>query len=990
MKKLFLENKQFVLNAASKFENFFNKKELELLRITRTVLLLIFLGLLLAFFHGKLEVLFLKVIPSPGWSNRVTDGLFLLLFLIIYLHGLRLLRKNYVFSSFQISLLLSALVVLLFFHFTEKAWRFSPVLNSDWGLTYFHLLFGIVIHFIGIVLYTSLIPPKQKKNIASFCEDISIQGNNSEPDLLNYTKLAINLKEKISYQSFINSFTVGVVGPWGNGKSSFINLLENEIKKTDSITLHFRPYLNHTEDEISMEFFHAFQEALRPYSGKVSDLILEYSNKLLNLYQTKNIRNFFKKESVNVDSSANSTFRKINSSLEEINKKIIVFVDDLDRLNEIEILQVLKLIRNTANFTNTTFIVGMDKGYVLKRLNSGDSVLDNRFIDKFFQLEIYLPEIDSSILKVQFKKILKKLIPDSQPKLEQIYSKIDSDKVLFDDHIRNLRDVKRFCNQILFEFDFVNQELDLKDFLNFILLKLKFPNFITQLRRYPERFLHLEGKEYTLRLEGEGEVEANDRENFILDLTREYFNPKKYQLYSRLNLEEDCKLESELGIQCEDSELLIKTLARLFDSEDDTPPNSIKITTNFRRFIQLDYNNSDFLFKDFENFIQQDDQSKFKEEIIKLSVDHREELIALLDYFVPQNSQEFQNSILIYLFQLETNNLDHGELMRKLSSFILIHLEENKSLERSEKNLKEWIWRLVDQDDYLQLETQLKILIYFGEIKKNNLINKNKEEIIPVVIKKYREYLERRRKEKWKVNDYSFYKIYHGIRAFGEETHDITNKVFIESLINNTENLRIFCAQITELETLGANNYKISESAKLFFGSHEAFVSFVQKGLNEKDDGDKEYLNFLKLNTIVDFKIEVIFKFKKFIPMVQKINLLRNNHEAMFNQKIEVEQVFYKIHDEAIFNLFLQHPWDMEEHFKINHLLSFTSKDGHFLVGTDYYNTKISSRYLQTMRVILEMKNLPIAVNNVVLKSSEGQIKIDGKVVIEVYSIQPN
>jgi len=55
--------------------------------------------------------------------------------------------------------------------------------------------------------------------------------------------------------------------------------------------------------------------------------------------------------------SSNSMFDTINGTLRKLNKQLVVFVGDIDRLDKEEITEVMRLIRNTANFYNTVFIV---------------------------------------------------------------------------------------------------------------------------------------------------------------------------------------------------------------------------------------------------------------------------------------------------------------------------------------------------------------------------------------------------------------------------------------------------------------------------------------------------------------------------------------------------------------------------------------------------------------------------------------------------------
>jgi len=182
---------------------------------------------------------------------------------------------------------------------------------------------------------------------------------------------------------------------------------ESSIKNT--IHLKFLPYLNHSETDITSEFFKQLSTEINKYSGRLSNQFLSYSDKLLKLYKNKSITEFFKpNSSIFSGSSSYDAYKKINDTLNLLDKKYIVFVDDLDRLSNNEVLQVLKLVRNTANFKNFIFLIALDKDYVLESLLTKNDIADHTFVDKFFQLEVYLPEIDKSQLKTDFIDLLKK------------------------------------------------------------------------------------------------------------------------------------------------------------------------------------------------------------------------------------------------------------------------------------------------------------------------------------------------------------------------------------------------------------------------------------------------------------------------------------------------------------------------------------------------------------------------------------------------------
>ena len=68
---------------------------------------------------------------------------------------------------------------------------------------------------------------------------------NSSEDILNRGSFARSLAETITKQSFPASFTIGLYGAWGSGKTSLLNMILEDIKNNDNtaVILRFNPWL---------------------------------------------------------------------------------------------------------------------------------------------------------------------------------------------------------------------------------------------------------------------------------------------------------------------------------------------------------------------------------------------------------------------------------------------------------------------------------------------------------------------------------------------------------------------------------------------------------------------------------------------------------------------------------------------------------------------------------------------------------------------------
>lgn len=924
-----------------KFYLFFKENEIQTIKyFKRYFLISTFLILFLLFKKNITKAIINHILKSFDGFNYIISIIFFIGFILLFIYGLVLLFRRYKFSFFQFFLLFGITILLVSLNYEYQGQVFLIYEIGFFRLSFIHLIMSISTFFLGISLINHFTFSVEENDIKTFSEDNSIMGDEDEPDLLNYSGLAENLKEKLIDQNFLSSFSVGIIGPWGNGKSSFINLLQNKIDDSNTISFHFKPYLNHTEEEISKEFFHAFQEVVKPYSGKLSNLLIEYSDKLLNLYQKKNLKGLLRREAINIGSSANLTYSKINTTLIEINRKIIIYVDDLDRLNEKEILQILKLIRNTANFRNTVFIVGLDKSYVLSRLRANNEILNNQFIDKFFQLEIYLPEIDQDILRREFKSLSKKYnVFGSEIINQELDFLIDINEILFEPYIKNLRDVKRILNQIIFEYKFVKTELLLKDFINFILLKNRYPHFITLLRRNPNRFLDISNEKYELKTKENIDPNNDNEFQFTLNMlnARNNVNLNQYQIFYD-DEDKDCNNLKEFNLNCEDKNLLVLTMHTLFGSQNETKLNSIKNQGVFKRFIALTYSDSNFLIQDFENIIKS--KSSDFEDIFNSLTDRGflDDLYKSLKKYHPKNIGEFKNSVLIHLKLLKRNSESESieyDLLRNLA--VILHLSQK---ERSGYQIEEdgilWFKKEIFESDKYSYFLQLMILIYLHEVGEYQILNIKEEELGELAIQIFEKYLDNLGLTIWKVYDYSFFRIYSGLKNISQDIHKKVNTKFITYLNNlKTKEFEIFCAQSTDLSTIFRDNFNLTNTVVDIFGSKENYNKFIQ----DKNGGvSKEYLSFLNLLEISGFEIFVAFKFQKFTALLEKIRLYKEAYKTAHDISKTNFQLFLLINNNEdlrfIVNFSNSSKLSREKQDLLNMFKIYRKGDNEYLIAT--------------------------------------------------------
>tara|TARA_R110000751_G_scaffold100068_2_gene193762 strand:- start:58243 stop:61041 length:2799 start_codon:yes stop_codon:yes gene_type:complete len=267
---------------------------------------------------------------------------------------------------------------------------------------------------------------KDGEVFSEYKEDMPIDGSLS----IDNDKVVNAIIPHIDNLKPSNAFVIGVNAEWGSGKTTFLKRLDYQIKynvKSENpspITFWFNAWQHQDEKSIINNFFNQLKKQLSNYSGDAKTSINSYLSQLFAVIDgkySKGVR-FITNDVLNNDVTIKDYYDNIDNLISRINKKIIVFVDDLDRLNKNEIIEVVRILRNVANFKNTIFICGFDKSYVLK---TGE--FETNFLDKIFNLEVNLPKLHQNGLLIFFKELLESSVFVKDKKL--IYEKFDS---LFD------------------------------------------------------------------------------------------------------------------------------------------------------------------------------------------------------------------------------------------------------------------------------------------------------------------------------------------------------------------------------------------------------------------------------------------------------------------------------------------------------------------------------------------------------------------------------
>lgn len=438
-------------------------------------------------------------------TNIAIDVIFLATIVAVIVTTLKKAKNFYIVSTSWIVSSCIVGIIYSYYRFHESLWAFER-LNFIPKLAYFDLIY-LLPFTVGVLLIATIFQKVNNPRGASrLLEDNAWEDGNI--DLFNRQPAAKRIATLVTESSTSKSFAIGVCADWGDGKSSFIQMIKHEIPKNPShIIIDFSPWFSQNPNQIISQFFELFQSKLSPYHLSLSRKLAHYSQSLSTLtgnflMSTLSEANdlFNEKESIEEERES------INKVLRKIDKKIIVFIDDVDRLDSEEVMEILRLIRNSANFYNLFFIVAFDREYVKSAISQVNSHNVDQYLEKIFQLELRPPAFDKAVIKQELFRLLFERFPSMEEEIKSaIYGSsnsieelqaffgndITSDN-LVDYFILNLRDVVRFVNLFTANFTHLANEVVFTEFFYVQLIHLKYPQIYYLLMKNEWRFFEVE------------------------------------------------------------------------------------------------------------------------------------------------------------------------------------------------------------------------------------------------------------------------------------------------------------------------------------------------------------------------------------------------------------------------------------------------------------------------------------------------------------------
>ncbi len=325
-------------------------------------------------------------------------------------------------------------------------------------------------------------------------------------DELGYRRFALSVAEALASIQAPNGYVVGIHGPWGSGKSTILNFvnfylarIEKERTETDILRIDYRPWIVSGHDDLVGEFFKLLRERMEEREGKASGLKgwLDVRRKRLGRWLKRRFRasdadsaiDAIAKIGLIVDGTggmataagavaAKRSFSAgvskwleepalqvvYDSLVRQLSKrpgKILVSIDDIDRLTNDEIRTIMQMVKSIGRLPNVIYMLTYDRSIVWDALDGIASRQSGSpsFAEKIVQLEIELPVPEKSKLLGILDRELKPILGGTSNSYRWTQLLVEG----LHRWIRLPRDVIRLTNSTKFVWPGLKGEVDAQD-----------------------------------------------------------------------------------------------------------------------------------------------------------------------------------------------------------------------------------------------------------------------------------------------------------------------------------------------------------------------------------------------------------------------------------------------------------------------------------------------------------------------------------------------
>lgn len=338
-------------------------------------------------------------------------------------------------------------------------------------------------------------------------------------DSLGYAPFAKYLADSIVRMTPQDGIVLGLYAPWGSGKTTLLNFVQDYLKKHDEkerpVVIPFNPWWFSGQEDLACSFFRLLLSALnndnrvgepvRKAVERYADFVGQGFGVAASVVSaamglpvppaaagsaiTHGMKLFAPGER-----SVNDLKADVEKALRDSQTKLLIIIDDIDRLTAEEIRQLFRVIKAVADFPNVIYLLAFDRAVAVKALESVQGGNGEDYLEKIIQVPFELPLSDSTSLQQMLFQRLDMILGNEEDSTVSSSSLFDlaywanvSREGIYP-FIKTPRDVVRLTNTLSVTYASVRGEVNPVDFIAIETLRVFVPSVYNVVRNNESMF----------------------------------------------------------------------------------------------------------------------------------------------------------------------------------------------------------------------------------------------------------------------------------------------------------------------------------------------------------------------------------------------------------------------------------------------------------------------------------------------------------------------
>ncbi|WP_443478921.1 P-loop NTPase fold protein [Novosphingobium aerophilum] len=268
--------------------------------------------------------------------------------------------------------------------------------------------------------------------LSACTSSLAIRGDRAlgpdDVDKLGFSGVARRLATSLVDDASNDGLVIGIDGKWGSGKSSLLFMVEQELAtlppgKAPSI-VRFKPWLVGQRDALITSLFNDISaeldqlalgkgdatrltvtrakvaaEAMRSFmsgvsrAGQAIEVVGDASGQTWIKWLGKLLSSLDKVCSKREPTTLSDRKEKLIAALRDLGRRIVVTIDDVDRLEPAEVIEILRLVRSVVDLPTIIYLLCYDSDVLAQGLETAAGINDGHaYLEKIVQVSTMVPK----------------------------------------------------------------------------------------------------------------------------------------------------------------------------------------------------------------------------------------------------------------------------------------------------------------------------------------------------------------------------------------------------------------------------------------------------------------------------------------------------------------------------------------------------------------------------------------------------------------------